>query len=50
MVTTIPYVAYESTMARAERTQKRLIIALGSSIILFLAVNAAWLKALKKRI
>ena len=48
-ITTIPYVAYESTMARAERTQKRLIITLGVSIILSLFVNTMWFKALKRR-
>ena len=44
MVTTIPYVVYEASQARSERTQKRLIIALGVSIVLSLAVNVMLFK------
>jgi len=38
----IPYIAYESALARNERTIKRLIIALVLSIVLMFASNAMW--------
>ena len=39
----IPYIAYESALARNERTIKRLIISLVLSILLIFASNAVWL-------
>ena len=39
----IPFIAYEYTMARFERTIKRLIIALILAIIMLFASNAMWL-------
>ncbi len=39
----IPYIAFESEMARYERTIKRLLIALVAAIILLFASNVAWL-------
>ena len=41
----IPYIVYESAEARAERTVKRLIIALIVTILLLFASNAIWLYA-----
>ena len=41
----VPYIAYESTLARNERTIKRLIIALVLSIVLMFASNGIWLYA-----
>ena len=41
----IPYIAYESALARNERTIKRLIIALVLSIVLMFASNGIWLYA-----
>lgn len=41
----IPYIVYESAEARAERTAKRLIIALLVTILLLFASNAIWLYA-----
>lgn len=43
--TMIPYVAYESALARNERTIKRLIISLVSCILLVVICNCAWLYA-----
>lgn len=43
--TTIPYLVYESTMARMDRNIKRLIIALIICIIMIFASNAYWLYA-----
>lgn len=43
--TTIPYLVYESTMARMDRNIKRLIIALVICIIVIFASNAYWLYA-----
>lgn len=40
---TIPYVVYESQMARNERSFKRLFIALILVIIMLFASNLAWL-------
>lgn len=42
---TIPYSAHESTVARFERTVKRLIIALVAAVVLIFASNALWLLA-----
>lgn len=39
----IPYIAYESEMARHERTIKRLLIALIVAIVMLFASNVAWL-------
>ena len=39
----VPYIAFESMMARYERHTKRLIIALVITIILMFASNALWL-------
>lgn len=41
----VPYIVYESTLARHERTVKRLILALILSIFLIFASNACWLYA-----
>lgn len=41
----IPYIAYESALARNERTIKRLIIALLLSIVLMFASNGIWIYA-----
>ena len=40
---TIPYIAYEASLAREERHIKRLIIALSITIVLLFASNAMWL-------
>lgn len=40
---TVPYIVYEGTQARNERTVKRLIIALIVSIVGVVASNAYWL-------
>ena len=39
----VPYIVYEGTQARNERTIKRLILALVSVIILLFLSNLAWL-------
>lgn len=39
----IPYFVYEHTMARFERTIKRLIIVIAISILLLFASNALWI-------
>ena len=39
----VPYIVYEGTMARFERSIKRLIIALVIAVILLFASNAFWL-------
>ena len=44
-VAPVPYIVHESSMARNERTVKRLIVALIVSICLLFASNAAWLWA-----
>lgn len=41
----IPYFVYERTVARFERTIKRLIIVIGIAIALIFASNMAWLYA-----
>lgn len=40
---TVPYIVHEATQARAERTIRRLIIALITSIILLFATNVLWI-------
>lgn len=40
---TIPYIVFESTMARAERQQKRLVIALIVAVVMIVLSNLAWL-------
>lgn len=39
----IPYIAFETEMARHERTIKRLLIALVVAVALLFASNVAWL-------
>lgn len=39
----VPYIVYESALARSERTIKRLVIALVVTIIMMFATNAIWL-------
>lgn len=39
----VPYIVYESAMARAERQIKRLTIALILLMLLIVATNGAWL-------
>lgn len=39
----IPYIVYESSEARHERIEKRLIIALVICVIIIFATNALWL-------
>lgn len=39
----VPYIVYESSEARHERIEKRLIIALVVSLILMFATNGLWL-------
>ena len=41
----VPYIVHESSMARQERTIKRLIIALIFSVMLAFTSNALWLLA-----
>ncbi len=41
----VPYIVYEGTQARNERTIKRLIIALALAISLMFLSNALWLNA-----
>ncbi|HCJ37829.1 MAG TPA: hypothetical protein DHV37_05830 [Erysipelotrichaceae bacterium] len=41
----VPYIAFESMMARYERHTKRLVIALIVAIVLMFASNIAWLYA-----
>lgn len=41
----VPYIVHESSMARCERTIKRLVIALIFSIVLMFTCNALWLLA-----
>lgn len=42
---TVPYLAYEATQARHERSSKRLVIALIITVALMFATNAIWLYA-----
>ena len=39
----VPYIVYEGTVARFERTIKRLIILVGITILLLFASNAIWI-------
>lgn len=39
----VPYVAYEGALARSERMNKRIFIALIVSIVLLFASNVAWI-------
>ena len=39
----VPYIVYEGTMARNERTVKRLIIGIIIAVILLFGSNMAWL-------
>ncbi len=39
----IPYIAFEGEMARHERTQKRLVVALVVTVVLLFVSNLAWL-------
>ena len=43
IVPPVPYVAHQSAMARAERTQKRLIWIIVLLIVLFVGSNFAWI-------
>ena len=43
--TTIPYIAFESVLARMDRNIKRLVIALIVCIVIVFASNAIWLYA-----
>lgn len=43
VIESVPYIAYEGTQARNERTINRLFIIIIVSIILSFASNAAWL-------
>lgn len=40
---TVPYIVYESTMARFERTIKRLIVTVIIAVIALFATNILWL-------
>lgn len=40
---TVPYIVYESSMARAERQHKRLWIALIVAVVMIVLSNVAWL-------
>ena len=44
-VAMIPYIVYEASEARAERSIRRLIIALVIAVVLLFASNAFWLHA-----
>ena len=39
----VPYIVYEGTIARFERTVRRLIIVLAVTILLLFASNALWI-------
>lgn len=39
----VPYIVFESTIARFERTIKRLIILIGITILLLFTSNALWI-------
>ena len=43
--TTIPYIVYESSQAKNERTVKRLVVALIIAIVFMFISNALWLWA-----
>lgn len=40
---TVPYIVYESSMARAERQHKRLWIALIVAVVMIVVTNIVWL-------
>lgn len=40
---TVPYIVYESAMARSERHIKRLVIALIVAVVMIALTNVAWL-------
>lgn len=40
---TVPYIVYESAMARSERHIRRLVIVLIVSIVMIVVTNIAWL-------
>lgn len=42
-IVTVPYIAYESAMARNERHIKRLLISLLITVVLLVVTNLAWL-------
>ena len=42
----VPFIVYEGTVARFERTIKRLIVLVGITILLLFASNAIWLYVL----
>lgn len=39
----VPFIAYESAMARADRTNKRLLVATAAAFAVLIATNAAWI-------
>ena len=39
----VPFIVYEGTIARFERTVKRLLILVGITILLLFATNAIWI-------
>lgn len=39
----VPYIVYEGTVARLERTIRRLVILIGISVLLLFASNALWI-------
>ena len=45
----VPFIVYEGTIARFERTIKRLIILVGITILLLFASNAIWIYEWKQR-
>lgn len=42
----VPYIVYESSMARGERHARRLTVALAVAVIALAASNLAWMMAL----
>lgn len=42
-IVTVPYIVYESAMARNERHIKRLLLALLITIVLLVVTNLAWM-------
>lgn len=42
-IVTVPYIVYESAMARNERHIKRLLVALLITIVLLVITNLAWM-------
>lgn len=39
----VPYIVYESAQARAERTQRRVVLALIVAVVLLFLTNCVWL-------